>query len=1056
MNVDSPLEDCTTTATSPLEMIGPEPEDLRDPTTELEREVLKSRLRARLIGDATWVTLGRFELRRTIGSGGMGVVFEALDTRSRQPVALKVLRLHGHEATSSIKREFRAVARAYHRNLVGLHELFADQHWVFFTMELVHGSSIREYVRRDGELDRERLWQVMCQLVDALSALHDRGLLHRDLKSSNVLVQSDGRLVLLDFGLVRELDDPGCGGGSGTAGYIAPERLAGGAATDASDWYSIGVMLLEVLSDTAPPRGAGAAPSTPSSASNPLFPAAPDWGAHPHDDPMVALCQRLLSERPSDRPTARALRELFELPISVEPSSRVRPSDVDGVFVGRRSERSLLRAAFEQAEQQRCAVVYVHGEPGIGKTALVKELLAELQEQHAVYVFAGRCYERERVPYNAVDGVIDALAQQLRSMPERDRVGLLPEGSAELVHVFPSLAQTITAGHPRGVASMDLHRVRERALAALRVVFTNLAARQPVVLHVDDLQWGDADSAHVLSELVRDPPLRRLLLIVGYRTADARANPGVTSLRRVRPVDERDTWELCLTPMPQAELLELARGASWSALTAEELDKLVEESNGSPLFLRTLLQYRSTAGQSRQRPTTLSEVLRGTMRQSPAPMCHLLELLAIAGRPLERDLLLSSADPEQIAERGHEWLIALQRSGLVREVADALDTYHDRVRETIAESVEPELKQRHHARLAASEQLSPAPDVEFLAYHHEQAGQLEPAAHFAEAAGDRARDKLAADRAAELYAIAVRCLREPPPLRLLEKLADATAFAGRLADAAPIYVRAAACPESSGTHALRLRLRATEMMLRRGKVKESVELAQPVLHAVGLRYPSSAAEAALSILVNLAQLKLRTYRFHVKHRSDEHERLHRELCFVLGYRLVLVEPLFGAALLLRSMVSAMRGGTPGELARVSACYPWLLATINSGTAEQQDRLLEEAFALAGQVDDPDVKAWPLFGRAMTLYTRGHFRQALEWAERTERWVAENCVDSGWLLAEVEGLICVQHIAMGESAKYRISAESTLRRLKAGGNEFQLAISSALVHRRRDAIKHLAM
>ncbi|HMJ14094.1 MAG TPA: hypothetical protein VK524_21905, partial [Polyangiaceae bacterium] len=105
--------------------------------------------------------------------------------------------------------------------------------------------------------------------------------------------------------------------------------------------------------------------------------------------------------------------------------------------------------------------------------------------------------------------------------------------------------------------------------------------------------------------------------------------------------------------------------------------------------------------------------------------------------------------------------------------------------------------------------------------------------------------------------------------------------------------------------------------------------------------------------------------------------------------------------------------------------------------------LDEAFALADQVDDPDVKAWPLFGRAMTLYTRGHFREALEWAERTERWVAQNCIDSGWLLAEVEGLIGVQHVAMGEIAKFRIASESTARRLKASGNEFQLAISSAL-------------
>src|SRR4051812_32895908 len=145
---------------------------------------------------------GRFELRRRIGSGGMGEVFEAFDRDAGEVVALKTLVRADGDMLARFKREFRALQSTSHPNLVNLRELVRDgQHW-FLTMELVQGGHFLEYVR--GNADKLRL--ALRQLVEALLVLHDSGLIHRDIKPSNVMVNRDGRVVLLDFGLVTTLD----------------------------------------------------------------------------------------------------------------------------------------------------------------------------------------------------------------------------------------------------------------------------------------------------------------------------------------------------------------------------------------------------------------------------------------------------------------------------------------------------------------------------------------------------------------------------------------------------------------------------------------------------------------------------------------------------------------------------------------------------------------------------------------------------------------------------------------------------------------------------------
>src|SRR5690606_34880736 len=154
--------------------------------------------------------LGRYELVRRVGAGSMGVVYAAIDRDSGRTIALKTLHHLDPGALFRLKNEFRSAAGLSHPNLVTLHKLVSHADQWFITMEYVDGASFTEYVRRDMSGNPciagiappgERLRPALLQLAAGVGALHAAGKLHRDIKSSNVLVTEAGRVVVLDFGL---------------------------------------------------------------------------------------------------------------------------------------------------------------------------------------------------------------------------------------------------------------------------------------------------------------------------------------------------------------------------------------------------------------------------------------------------------------------------------------------------------------------------------------------------------------------------------------------------------------------------------------------------------------------------------------------------------------------------------------------------------------------------------------------------------------------------------------------------------------------------------------
>jgi predicted ATPase len=205
--------------------------------------------------------------------------------------------------------------------------------------------------------------------------------------------------------------------------------------------------------------------------------------------------------------------------------------------VGRTRELAALEDAYRRARDGRLVTVHVAGRSGMGKSALLDELATRLEGDaaSAPLVLRSRCYEREAVPFNALDGAMDALALALAELAPAERRALVPSGADALTRLFPVLEQSLAAAPVAPSRTADPERVRAGAVTALAALLRSLAAARPLVLLIDDAHWADADSATLLAEVLEQlgvaPPA---LLLVAASRSDAGPSliPADTTLDR--------------------------------------------------------------------------------------------------------------------------------------------------------------------------------------------------------------------------------------------------------------------------------------------------------------------------------------------------------------------------------------------------------------------------------------------------------------------------------------------------------------------------------------------
>ncbi|HEY2515928.1 MAG TPA: AAA family ATPase [Polyangiaceae bacterium] len=654
----------------------------------------------------------RYELRRVLGRGGMGVVHEAYDRKVGTLVALKTILTASAEYLYRLKHEFRALADVQHPNLVRLGELSCEGAQWFFTMELVRGREFVSYVRgarpaeeaesgqREssppparnsapppalyGRLDEERLRSAMPQLASAVAAIHDAGHVHRDIKPTNLLVSDDGRLVLLDFGLVKRRGQHERANEDwivGTPAFMAPEQATGEDVGPAADWYAVGAVLYMALTGVQPFEGTMEAILQKKVERDPV---PPHSIARNVPEDLDALCMDLLRREPEARPRFEeiAMRLGFRPRDSASLAS-LSAADSQPPFVGRGGELRALHEAFEEVAVGVGRAVVVEGEPGIGKSALVQSFLTGVRDR--ALVLTGRCYEQETVPFKGVDAIVDSVTETLLDRSDESVAALLgATGARYLAALFPVLNRVEViadagAGAKPLVATSPA--VREHALVELEQLLGAMARETPLVVFLDDLQWADNDSLAFLARVVGRGEARPPWLFVATQRADAAVSPELRALRT-------SAETIRLHGLSDSEAHELV-AALWNTRQGERSNgdaPLVREAEGHPLFLAELVRAARAGSRGAVGKDQLQEILWERIQARDPIEQRFVEMVAIAGAPTPYEVIARASGTE--AGEAQTRLGSLRAAQLIRVSRRGRDRlvepYHDRVRESVA------------------------------------------------------------------------------------------------------------------------------------------------------------------------------------------------------------------------------------------------------------------------------------------------------------------------------------------------------------------------------------
>jgi eukaryotic-like serine/threonine-protein kinase len=951
----------------------------------------------------------RFRVLRPLGAGGMGEVYEVLDRERDARVALKVLRRSDYRFLSRFKLEFRTLQALQHPNLAVLNQLHEDAGAWFFTMELVEGVDFRRHVARGAEViaacadtidsdvsaaypiepvrpdptdrrasfDEAALRNALAQLCNALAFLHDAGKIHRDIKPSNVLVTREGRVVLLDFGLVAEAGpdrDSLDGDLVGTPLYMAPEQATSQRPDHRVDCYAVGVMLYEILVGSPPFTGTLTEILIAKQCA-----AAPD----PRDradgipDDLAILCMRLLAADPARRPSAAEVARLLasqeSLPVA-EISSGARAA----VFVGRDTELAALRAAFDASlGDDHPRVIHLEAESGVGKSSLIAAFVSRLRaERPDVRVLAGRCYEREMTNYRAFDAVVDTAVRMLRDC-DRDALAAATPGDAWLLtRMFPMFGSLPSfSGAAIAADAGSEQAARGRGYAAFCHVLRALARPGPLVIVVDDVQWADTDSLRLLAELLRGPLAPPILWVLASRPLDA-DDPRGSARQWLASALRCELGHLALAPLSTALARQLAEQLLDGSGSGSDAEAIAREAGGHPLHIAELVRHAASGGGSQH--LRLDEAILQRLSRLPAPARELADVLALAGAPL-RPLTLRRA--AELSPLDFDRAVAVLRIGhLARRSGAAddelLEPYHDRVREAIAGRLDDDRRRHLHARVAAALTAGGAPS-ELLVRHLEGSGAHGRAAACAVDAAQRATASMAYDRAAELYQTALRLGvqsdAERRELRL--RLGEVFVLAGRGREAADVLAQAAdgADPEVR----LHCRVQSAEQLLLSGHIDDGLRALAVVLGEVGTPLPATPARALVSLLGHRVALRLRgrgrgvTLRREAQIPREQLTRL--DVYRAVGHGLSMVDNVRGAVFNSRSLRLARRLGEPLRLSRALGVEAMFLGSQGDTAGEQ--RVLDELADLAAAVDAPFSRAWLIAAEACRAYFGGRFLAA---------------------------------------------------------------------------------
>jgi tetratricopeptide (TPR) repeat protein len=723
-----------------------------------------------------------YDLHGRMGEGGMGQIFRAVHLLDGRPVALKLVRIENEREAATreyrfaLAREFQTLASLHHPNIIRVQSYgFDENRGPYFTMELLE-DALTIVAAGVGRLESEKL-ELVAQLLRALTYLHRRGVLHRDLKPPNVLV-SRGEVKVLDFGLALARHETA--NFAGTIDYMAPELLSGARPSVASDLYSVGLILYQLLTERGPPHfddgtigphttqswpmaiqsthffeGDHAAPTVPSSemalAAGDVQELAIDIPG-PLGDVVRTLLQRRPEQRYRDAETAlRALAAAAATPIPVE-TIQTRESFLQATaLVGRRSEVAHLTAALTLARNGQGSVHLVGGESGVGKSRLCAELRTIALVDDG-WVATGQAVKDGAKPYDEWKPLLRALC--LRVEPTEDEASILAD-------LLPDLPRLLGRSVPAARVATSPEEAQARIVATVVAMVRRLS--KPMLLIFEDLQWARSESLVLLVRITQQVDSLPVLILGSYRYDEApdlpKQLPGARPLILQR-LQQGEIGELVSAMLGETEkkqdLVEyLERHTEGNVFFLVEILRALAESSGDLKSItdRALAEDLLTSG--------IEQFIERRLERVSASSRPLLLFAATLGRTLDLGALAHAFPAASLTAA----LMECGNAAVLECVGSDWRFTHDKLREAILRRLDPKQRQTLHCRVAEafeaaySERESLATT---LAHHYAQAGLPERALPYQLRAGDESVRLCLYDEARHQFAQAQLALEQLP------------------------------------------------------------------------------------------------------------------------------------------------------------------------------------------------------------------------------------------------------------------------------------------------------
>lgn len=646
------------------------------------------------------------------------------------------------ERRLALTQEFAMLSSLRHPHIVSVLDYGFDDRYPFFTMELLRNTQGLCAVKREP-VDKLRL---LCQICEALVYLHRRGILHRDLKPGNILVtrNADGIAAkLLDFGLAVQVTRDGSvphANLAGTLMYFAPELLTGDLPSVKTDLYALGLTAYELLSGEPHPLHAvaenGMDALIRSIVREPIRLPAANLPA-----PLLSMIGRLISFDPSQRPqhATQVLQELTNIAGRglQTHSLSVRESHLQSArLVSRGEELRTLLVQLQHARQRRGGLLLIGGESGVGKSRLLDEYRAQALVRGA-RVLRVQAHREHQGSFHLFRTLLPELCLQHRPSDLALSI-LLP-----LCPGLPTLLQTLILPAER----LDPRSLQERVSVTLCELLTSAAtaAASPLLILMDDLQWGDADSLQVLSRVSTIVAKHPILIVGSYRDDEVPELPNRFPDAEVLKLSRLNDQSI-------AELVESMLGQS--EISAEFLAFLRRETEGNAFFLvevmRALAESTGTldANTARTLPSQVStkgvqHALERRLAKLPLAVRSLLEVAATFGRELDLTLLRVSNEGKAGASTLLEDALLLGSDLAILEVQDDKWRFaHDKLRECLLAELRQSgrLRKLHEEVAHALLQIhaNPTEQAARLAHHFEGAEDYDQVVRYATIAGESA------------------------------------------------------------------------------------------------------------------------------------------------------------------------------------------------------------------------------------------------------------------------------------------------------------------------------